>query len=224
MEELTWQQWFEHAWTVREDGIYRTLFGDTGPGIYTLDADLFKSVFRQESVDPRWLTEGVFECPPSSERQSWLYVSSGLSNAWEAESPHPGEPSGLGCEFLFECPQQSRWALIFLRKMLAFQILLSAGRFPGKDLLSIWDRIPLRAPIDGVSSTLTWVVLVPSPRFQETQQLPSGKFQFLEFVGITEDEAEYARNSGGDRLLELLTLRNSAPISDPTRKSVLAQS
>ncbi len=223
MEEQAWREWFESAWMIREDSIYRTLFGDTGPGIYTLDAELFDTVFRQNSVDPRWLTEGVFESPPSGDRQSWLYVTSGLSNAWEAESEDPGGDSGLGCEFLFECPQQSRWALIFLRKMLAFQILLSSGRFPGKGPLNIWDRIPLRAPIDGQTSVLTWVLLIPSPSFRETQQIPSGKFHFLEFIGITEEEAEYARNHGGDKLLELLTLRNAAPVTDPTRKSALLQ-
>src|SRR5271165_5203323 len=157
MAEQTWQEWFENAWAVREESIYRGLFGDLGPGIYPLDAALFTTVFRQESIDPRWLTEGVFECPPSGAMQNWLYVSSGLSNAWEADKPNPNEPSGLGCEFIVECPQQSRWALVLLRRMVAFQILLSVGRFPGKGLLQVWDRIPLRAPIDGSSSALTWV-------------------------------------------------------------------
>ena len=146
MAEQTWQEWFENAWAVREESIYRGLFGDLGPGIYPLDAALFTTVFRQESIDPRWLTEGVFECPPSGAMQNWLYVSSGLSNAWEADKPNPNEPSGLGCEFIVECPQQSRWALVLLRRMVAFQILLSVGRFPGKGLLQVWDRIPLRAP------------------------------------------------------------------------------
>lgn len=33
---------------------------------------------------------------------SWLYVSSGLSNAWEVDSSKPDEVSGLGCEFIIE--------------------------------------------------------------------------------------------------------------------------
>lgn len=176
MVDETWQEWFEGAWAVREDQLYQGLFSDLGPGIYPLDAELFKTVFKQNSIDPRWLTEGVFECPPNGDRQNWLYVSSGLSNAWEAESPKPNETSGLGCEFILECPQQSKWALLLLRRMVAFQILLSCGRFPGKGVLQFWDRIPLRSPIDGSSSPLTWVLLAPSASFAEQQQLRRANF------------------------------------------------
>jgi len=224
MAGQTWQGWFENAWSVREERIYRSLFGDLGPGVYPLDAELFTGQFRQTSVDPRWLTYGVFESRPNNSRASWLYVSTGLSNAWEADSAKPDEVSGLGCEFVFECPSQSRWALLLLRRMVAFQILLSVGRFEGKGLLQVWDRVPLRAPIDGSSSNLNWVLLVPAPNFSERQVLPSGQFHFLQFVGITEDEANFARNNGGDKLLVLLTHRQAAPVTDPNRKSTLQKS
>lgn len=224
MSDQTWQEWFESAWAFREENLYRALFGDIGRGIYPLDSELFAGQFRQTSVDPRWLTHGVFECPPSGPRGNWLYVSSGLSNAWEADSPKPDEISGLGNEFIFECPEQSRWALLLLRGMVAFQILLSAGRFPGKGLLNVWDRIPLRAPIDDSSSALNWVLLTPSPNFSELQKLPSGRFHFLQFVGITEDEADYARRNGGDKLLTLLKQRGAAPVTDPTRRTILSES
>jgi hypothetical protein len=217
-------EWFEDAWAVREENIYRSLFGDIGSGIYTLDAELFKSQFRQTSVDPRWLFHGVFESRPSATRASWLYVSSGLSNAWEADSAKPDEVSGLGCEFILECPSQSQWALLLLRRMVAFQILMSVGRFEGKGLLQEWDRIPLRAPIDGMSSKLNWVLLTPAPNFSERQLLPSGSFNFLEFVGITEDEADFARNNNGNSLLALLMQQEAAPVTDPNRESVLQKS
>jgi hypothetical protein len=142
----------------------------------------------------------------------------------EADSPKSDEVSGLGCEFIIECPSQSMWALLFLRQMVAFQILLSVGRFEEKRLLQVWDRIPLHAPIDGKSSELKWVLLVPAPGFSEPQRLPSGHFQFLEFIGITEEEAAFARNNGGDRLLALLTQHKGAPVTDPSRESVLGGS
>ena len=224
MAGQTWQQWFENAWAVREENIYRSLFDDVGPGIYHLDSELFTGQFRQTSIDPRWLTHGVFESKPSGTRASWLYVSSGLSNAWEADSAKPDEASGLGCEFIFECPSQSKWALLLLRQMVAFQILLSVGRFEGKGVLQAWDRIPLRAPIDGTSSKLNWVLVTPSPNFSQRQVLPSGQFHFLEFIGITEDEADFARNNGGDKLLALLMQRKVAPVTDPSRESVLQKS
>jgi hypothetical protein len=224
MAGQTWQEWFENAWAVREESIYRSLFGDIGSGIYPLDPELFKGQFRQTSVDPRWLTHGVFESRPSGTRASWLYVSSGLSNAWEADSAKPDELSGLGCEFIFECPSQSKWALLLLRRMVAFQILLSVGRFEGKGLLQEWDRIPLRAPIDGTSSKLNWVLLTRAANFGERQLLPSGEFHFLEFIGITEDEAEFARKNSGNELLSLLVRQKAAPVTDPSRESVLQES
>ena len=47
----------ERSWEYREETLYRRLFGDTGPGIYPLDMDLLRNVFKQEQIDPRWLRE-----------------------------------------------------------------------------------------------------------------------------------------------------------------------
>jgi hypothetical protein len=215
-----WQAWFEDAWASREETLYLKLFGSLGPGIYPLDSVLFTSVFRQDSFDPRWLNHGVFECAPTAERANWVYVSSGLSNAWEASSPEPEKWSGLGCEFIVQSPRQAQWALLFLRRMVAFQILLACGKFPGKPLLAVWDRIPLRSPIDGASSKLSWTLVAPSPDFAGVQQIPSGRFQFFQFIGITEDEAEYARENSSQELFDLLLAQNVAPVTEPNRESV----
>src|ERR1700675_415989 len=109
MADENWKTWFEEAWEFREEKLYPTHFGSKRQGIYVLDGELFTNVFHQQSYDPRWLTHGVIEFEPAEIRSSWIYVSSGLSNAWEADLPQPNAPSGLGCEFLFQCPAQSRW-------------------------------------------------------------------------------------------------------------------
>src|SRR3954452_20913229 len=155
MSEQSWQERFEHSWALREEELYRSSFGDLGQGIYPLTSDLFTSAFPTEPVDPRWLHDGVFECPPTQTRKSWLYVSSGLSNAWDADHLAPQIVSGLGCEFIFRCVEQSKWAIRLVQRIAAFQIMLSVGRFPRKQLLQIWDRIPLGAAIDGAASALT---------------------------------------------------------------------
>jgi hypothetical protein len=216
-----WQAGFEEAWAFREDKLYRSHFRGTGEGIYVLDAELFSSVFHQDAIDPRWLNHGVIEFKPTAERPNWVYVSSGLSNAWEADAPDPDGVSGLGCEFLFQCPTQARWALLLMRRMVAFQLLLAAGRFPGKGLLAVWDRIPLRGPIDGEKSQLSSVMLAPATDFPGVQQLPSGQFQFIQFVGITENEAEYARAKGSPELFRMLVAQKAAPVTDSKRASIL---
>lgn len=221
MTKDEWQSWFEDAWAFREEKLYPKLFGSTGSGIYPLGAELFTKVFRQDSYDPRWLTHGVFECAPTVPRQNWVYVSSGLSNAWEASSPDPNARSGLGCEFILQCPAQATWAILLLQRMVAFQILLGANRFPERGPLDEGDRIPLRSPINGTGSQLTSVLVAASPDFAGVQQLPSGYFEFFQFIGITEDEAEFASLNGSPKLLHQLMDRKVAPVTDPDRTSIL---
>ena len=91
-----WRHWFEEVWAYREDTVYPRLFGPVGRGIFPLSHTIFTDVFKQE-FDPRWLHFGVFEIPPTKERDAWLYVTSGMSNAWEDEKPNPLGPSGFGC-------------------------------------------------------------------------------------------------------------------------------
>lgn len=221
MTDSTWQAWFERSWEIREESVYTSLFGSTGPGIYKLDAELFTVDFGQKTLDPRWLYYGVFECPPTDRRPTWLYVSSGLSNAWDDDSPNPDQWSGLGCEFTLQAREQSSWALFLLRRIVAFQILLAHGRFKDRKPLELWDRIPLQLPIDGHLSCLTWLLVAKPMDFPPDHQLPSGRFEFFQLVGITEKEAAYARKNGGQRLLKRLSQRGFGSITDPARECVL---
>jgi len=95
MASEKWQRQFEEAWEFREGKLYPGHFGPKQQGIYVLDGELFTNVFRQDSFDPRWLTHGVFEFEPTEKRPSWVYVSSGLSNAWETDSPEPNARQDL---------------------------------------------------------------------------------------------------------------------------------
>ena len=88
-------------------------------------------------------------------------------------------------------------------------------------MLGMWNRIPLRAPIDGKSSALNFLLTTPAKGFQGTHQIPSGKFEFLGFVGITEDEAAFARERGGEKLYELLLENDAAVVTSPERVTVL---
>src|SRR5262245_24247998 len=119
-----WQEWFERVWEHREEVLYPSLFGEAHSGIYPVQAEMITGMFQQESFDPRWLHYGVIEFAPTQSRPSWLYVTSGMSNEWEAERPDPSERSGIGCEFVLETPQQSQWAIIRLLYLTVFQILI----------------------------------------------------------------------------------------------------
>ena len=215
-----WQQWFERVWEHREEVLYPSLFGDARRGIFPIQAEMITGVFKQESFDPRWLHCGVFEFAPTIARSSWLYVTSGMSNDWEAERPDATTPSGFGCEFVFETTQQSDWAILRLLHLMTFQVLLCHGRYPGREPLSDFDRIPLRGPIRPEHSVLSYLMLAPPSRFPREAQLESGSFDFYQAVGISEAEAAYARSNNGSALLELLVAHGCFPVTDPDRREV----
>jgi hypothetical protein len=213
------EQWFERAWAIREEQVYRSLFGPDTGGIYTLDAEIFRS-FKKGEIDPRWLFHGVLKYPPTLARKSWLFVTSGLSNAWEDEVPNAEGPSGLGCELVVEANGDFEWAHALLRRLLAFQILLGHGHYEGKEPLRIGDRIPLRNPIDGGESRLTWCIVAPPFGYPSNFQLPSGRVEFLHLVGVTEPEARFVREMGQEKLLLRLS-PIGYPTTNPARDSVV---
>ena len=216
----TAQEWFERVWEHREEVLYPSLFGHSSRGIFPIQAEMLTGVFRQETFDARWLHCGVFEFAPTPTRDSWLYVTSGMSNDCDADRPDPTTPSGLGCEFVFETKQQSEWAIVRLLHLMTFQILLCHGRYPGREPLGDFDRIPLRGPIRGEHSALTYLMLAPPNRFPREAQLESGSFDFCQVVGISEAEAAYARLHDGSALLRLLVAHDYFPVTDPDRNEI----
>lgn len=215
-----WQRWFEEVWANREETVYPKLFGPLGRGIFPLSSAIFSDVFKQDS-DPRWLHFGVFEVPPTNERSSWLYVTSAMSNAWEDDKPNPDGPSGFGCEFVFETLEQNDWAIIRLQHLMAFQILLVHGRYPGREPLTPYDRVPLRDSISDEPSDIQWLFLAPPESYAPRFELASGWVDLFAIVGATGEEAAYAREHGGDKLVKILKRHGAFPVTDPNRRSVI---
>src|SRR5215475_117616 len=117
MESTEWSDWFEKIWEYREEIIYPEFFGEL-EGIYALSGDIFLKTFGQETYDPRWLFYGVFISPPSVKRNSWLYVTSGMSNPWDDEPSTSSDLSGLGCEFVFETVEKGEWAILLVQNIM----------------------------------------------------------------------------------------------------------
>jgi len=216
-----WQDWFERVWAHREEVLYPSMFGPDSRGIFPIQADMITGLFKQESFDPRWLHSGVFEFAPTPSRRSWLYVTSGMSNDWEADTPDATTPSGLGCEFVFETDRQAPWAIRRLLHLMVFQILICHGRYAGQEPLGDFDRVPLRGSIRPEPSVLTYLMLAPPSAFPREVQLESGPFDFYQVTGISEAEAAYARAEGGDALLQLLVAQRYFPVTDPERHELV---
>ena len=212
----------EEVWRIREEQVYPSLFGGTSRGIFTLTQALFRDRFGQTDVDPRWLFLGVFEFAPTSKRPVWIYVTSGHSNPWD-EAPDvfiPNGPSGTGVEFLLATTEQGEWAIREVLNLLAFDLLLRAGRFPGKPPLADGDRIPLRAPINGDPTCVLRNILISFvgetwPGFS----LPSGAVRFLTLVGISDAEVFFAKTAGSDALAAALSAKGCS-VTDTRRQSL----
>lgn len=143
-----------------------------------------------------------------------------MSNDWEADGPNPDTTSGMGCEFVMETPHQARWAILRLLHAMAFQILLCHGRYPGRDPLGDYHRLPLRVSIRPEPSEISILMLAPPTGFPRQAKLESGPFDFYQVVGITEAEAAYARAHDGLELVEILRAHDAFPITNPDRQNV----
>ena len=172
----------------------------------------------EEGATGALCADGAFES--SRDAASWLFATSGLSNAWEDETPNPDGWSGLSCELVLEADGDFDWANALLRRLLAFQTLLGCGRYGDRGPLRIGDRIPLGNPIDGKQSLLTWCMVAPPIGYPSSFHLASGKVELLQVVGITETEARFARENGQEELFRLLS-PVGYPVTAATRSAVI---
>ncbi|MHB1871314.1 MAG: suppressor of fused domain protein [Steroidobacteraceae bacterium] len=189
-------------------------------GIFVTPQEMFADTFSQKDVDTGWSHCGAFEYAPTSARPSWLYVTSGMSAPWDAEEADPNAVSGLGWDFIFESSVQGDWAIRRLLQLMGYQILLCHGRYPGRDPLGVFVRLPLRGPIWDADSDVQFLMIAPPDSSTGTQQLESGSFELLPMVGVTNAEVAFARVQGGEALLERLRAAGAFPVTDPRRQTV----
>jgi hypothetical protein len=88
-------------------------------------------------------------------------------------------------------------------------------------MVAPYDRIPLRAPITPLPSELRWLILAPPVWFDASFTLASGRVKLYEAFGASEAEAAFAREHGGEKLVEVLTRCGAFPVTDPRRKSAV---
>lgn len=208
----------EEVWRIREEEVYPALFSCAGRGIFTLSGTNFPN----GGCDPRWLY-GVIEFAPTGDRAHWIYVTSGHSNPWEEEPEEydaDGE-SGAGVEFLLQTSEGGDWAIRCLQHLLAYDLLLRAGRYPGRPPLMTGTRVALRAAINGEESCLVRNMVAVEPEGAPTGfSLPSGNVKFLAFTGATDAEIEFAKQNRSAKLVEALRAACYHPVTNPRRPSL----
>ena len=221
MGDPPFSEWFEALWTDREDRVYRSAFGDLGPGVYTAGKATFERYDKEPH--PGWLNHGVFACPPNGSRASWLYVTSGCSNPWNLERPgkDPSGFSGLGFELVVESTAEAQWAVPLLHNLMAYELLVAVGSYDDAELFEYGNRIPLRESITPrFDSKIRWLLVTQPKHYPSSFQLAAGQVDFFHLVGATDAEVEFARQNDQDRLLALLDRAGVGARTDADRDSV----
>ena len=221
MSDPAFAKWFEDVWSDREDRVYRALFGDLGEGVYPAGPRIFARFGKQPH--PGWLNHGVFGCPPNPQRQSWLYVTSGLSNPWNLDAPgrDPSGFSGLGFELVVETQEMADWAVPLLHNLMAYELLVAVGTYEDAELLEYGNRVPLNASITPrFASAIRWLLVEQPKHYPSAFDLASGRVDLFHLVGATDAEVELARQSNQDMLVELLKKGGVYPRTDARRASL----
>jgi suppressor of fused len=143
----------------------------------------------------------------------WHLVTYGLSELYVKESANL-EESGFGYELTFRIPrheEQDRppdWPFTLLENVAITQL-------EGTDYRA-GSRLYVGDPIDGDRSRLT-VLAFTADLDLEPIETPNGRVEFLQLVGITEEEAELMRQSTTADRLAALARVNPHLITDPSR-------
>ncbi|MCO1336783.1 suppressor of fused domain protein [Microbulbifer sp. OS29] len=203
----------EESWEEREEKLYKKIFVDTGPGIFPIPNEIFDRM-NAKGIDPRWLTHGVFKCPPTNNRSTWAYVTSGMSNPWETEEPE--EYSGLGVEFLIETENEEMWAVEVLQTLMAYNLLLVTGQMGDFPPLDYGHRVPL-----ALSDSIKTMMFTQPASFPSNFYIKSGAVDLLQVVGITPSELDAAKQTSSDEIREKLVSNIGGLITSKERASVV---
>jgi suppressor of fused-like protein len=152
--------------------------------------------------------------------EHWHFVTYGLSELYEKESPDP-EVSGWGIEFTLRVSrspgreQPPTWALNFLQNLARYVFETGNLILPGHTL-------DLNGPIELDSQTEIRATLFVEDRQLGPIETPNGSLTFVQVVGVTMDEYRASQEWSTEGMQEVLGRSNPLLVTDLARKSVLA--
>lgn len=197
------------GWRQRDEGIYPALFGPAEGEPVVLAEDIFRKDFARQQLHPFWLHHGVLTFPPTPTRATWIYASSGMSNAFDSEIE---EWSGLGIEFVIETKERADWAADKLARLVAFNLLIAGGHYENSSDLKTGSIVRLDVPVNGDENCQlrNLIVLEAAAYFHENDR-PTDDTQDAQFcaenaqknahIDAQEDTGEdIGEDVGGNRL------------------------
>jgi hypothetical protein len=151
--------------------------------------------------------------------EHWHFVTYGLSELYQKESPDP-EVSGWGIEFTLRVARSAGqqqppiWALNFLQNLARYIFETGNVILPGHTL-------DLNGPIELDSDTAIRAALfVQDPQLAPIET-PNGLLTFVQVVGVTLDEYRTTQEWSTTGVSEILARTNPLLVTDLARQSVL---
>jgi len=207
------------GWEQREQSFYPGMFGKPDGAQQLLTEEIFRKDFGRNAVHPFWLHHGVISFPPTAARSTWLYATSGMSNAFDSQVE---EWSGLGVEFILETNAPAPWAVGKMLRLMAFNLLIAAGHYKDQSDLTFGSIVRLGEPVTGEDNCclMNFIALKPSGTARDFT-LVTGKVELLQMVAISDAEADFAEKEGFEALAEKLAEAATLEAIDTDRKSVV---
>lgn len=207
------------GWQQREESFYPGMFGRPDGPQQLLTEDIFREEFSRNAVHPFWLHHGVISFPPTDQRSTWLYATSGMSNAFDSEAD---EWSGLGVEFILETNGPAPWAAGKLLRLMAFNLLITAGHYKEQSDLTFGSIVRLDTPVNDADDCClnSFIALKPTGAARDFT-LVTGKVELLQMVAISDAEADFAEKEGDKALAEKLAEAGALEAVDTDRPSVI---
>lgn len=148
----------------------------------------------------------------------WHFVTYGFSELYEKDSDNT-EISGWGFELTLRLATDAGsdeppiWAVVLLQGLARYV-------FQSGNVLDAGDYMNLNGPMGSEDTLLRSVLFTPDPELPAIDT-PHGRVEFLQVVGITDDEERAAKQWTTGGLLEILAEKLPLLVTDLGRGSVL---
>jgi suppressor of fused len=164
--------------------------------------------------------DGVSAYKRTEPRPHWHFVTYGFTELYEKESQDPAV-SGYGFELTFRlaCADGDEappvWPMSLLQNLARYV-------FQTGNVFAAGHHLSLNGPIALDESTdITAVLFVADPEVPAAQS-PNGSLDFLQLVGITDDELQAAASWNSERFAELMARANPLLVTELSRRSILS--
>ncbi len=193
------------------DGALRPLYGSTEPKHYGTALSQ-----REGGEDP---IHGISVYLRDEPSPHFHFVTYGFTELWDKES-EDAETSGFGFELTFRLAREEdeeeppAWVMHFLQNLGRYVFRTGNAFAPG-------HKMGLNGPIAlGERTAITAICFAPDPELGAFHS-SNGQAEFLQIVGITDDEYRLIQDWCTDGFLELLAMRSPMLITELWRASLL---